>query len=452
MAFQQLIFTLLFLPLAVILFRFLPARLRKPALLILSVFYIVWGSAADLFYVACAIAFNYLTAMLFTGLKKDGYLNYARVTFITGVALDLGFLAFFKYLNFWAGSPLPVPVGVSFFTFSLLSFLSDLYRGRETLPNFLDFSLFVTFFPKFTSGPIVRFVDFTKQLSEMEVTREKTEEGACLYLTGLAKKVLLADGLTVLFTAASTAAAPSALLAWGGALAYTFLLYFDFSGYSDMALGVGRMLGITMAENFRYPYVSLSVSDFWRRWHISLGAFFREYVYIPLGGNRKGARRTVLNLLVVWILTGVWHGSTLAFVAWGLWHFMWIAAEKYLFKKKLDKIPPVLRIAGTFLIALTGWVFFFSGSLVGSFKYLGAMLGVGAGTDPGAYAVLTALPLLLISAFAALPVGKELAGRLEQRLPKAYPYIKVAYFACLLLLSVAAMVGSTYTSFLYAGF
>lgn len=452
MAFQQLIFTLLILPLAVILFRFVPDRAKKPVLLIFSIFYIVWGSAADLFYVACEIAFNYLTAILFLRLKKDGYKRYATIVYVSGIALDLGFLAYFKYLNVWAGSPLPVPVGVSFFTFSLLSFLADLYRERETLPNLLDFSLFVTFFPKFTSGPIVRFVDFQTRLRTLKVTREKTEAGVSRYLVGLAKKVVLADSLAFLFTAATSAAAPSVLLAWGGAFAYAYLLYFDFSGYSDMAIGVGQMMGLTMDENFLYPYVSLSVSDFWRRWHISLGAFFREYVYIPLGGNRRGDRRTLLNLLVVWLLTGIWHGSTLAFVVWGLWHFVWIALERWPLKKILEKIPGIVRIPCTFFVVLIGWVFFFSGSLSSAFRYLGAMIGVGAGTDPGAYAVLSSLPLLLVCVLAALPLAKPVSVRLRSLVPAFYPYLRVLWFTLLLLFSIAAMVGSTYSSFLYAGF
>lgn len=452
MTFQQLIFPLLFLPLSVVLYRFLPLVVRKPVLLVFSLVFIVWGSWTDLFYVACAIAFNYLTAMLFTSLQKENYRQYARLVFWTGVAANLGFLCFFKYLNGLFGSPLRVPVGVSFFTFSLLSFLADLYMGREKLPKFFDFALFVTFFPKFTSGPIVRFCDFTKQLEGMSVTRAKTERGITRYVFGLAKKVLLADALSVLFTTASTAYAPSALLAWGGALAYTFLLYFDFSGYSDMAIGIGNLFGFDLTENFTYPYVSLSVSDFWRRWHISLGAFFREYVYIPLGGNRKGDKRTVLNLLIVWLLTGIWHGSTLTFVVWGLWHFLWIAAERYPLKKLLPRIPKPIRSVCTFFIVLFGWVFFFSGTIGGAFRYIGAMFGLGAGTAPGAYAVGSALPLLIVCAIASVPLGKKLSEILESRLPQLYPYLKTLYAAVLLLLSIAAMIGSTYTSFLYAGF
>ena len=460
MAFNQLIFICLFLPLSVLIYRVVPQKARKVYLILVSLLFVAWGNLSDLLYLCTVIGFNFFTAKQMDRLKKDGQAAPAKFVFISGLAVDILFLGYFKYYDFFrslfglskASFGIAVPLGISFVTFSLISFLCDVYREKEEVPRFLDFVLYITFFPKITSGPIVSFHEFTKMLENVENSRQNRNIGLEQFITGLAKKTLLAGNLSILFTAVSTAAERSTLEAWLGALAYTFMLYFDFSGYSDMAIGLGKLFGYTMPQNFDHPYTALNITDFWRKWHITLGAFFKNYVYIPLGGNRKGEKRTILNLFVVFLLTGIWHGANFTFIVWGIYHFIFNAADKLFLDKAFKKVPRLLRSFLTFFVVMIGWVFFFSDSLGDAFRYLGNMLGIGTGGSAGGYYLSSFLILLLVSAFLSLPVMRNIITNIKRKKLQYYFPVHVIVLIVIFLLCVASMVSDTYTSFLYAAF
>lgn len=329
MAFSTLVFPFVFLPVSLILYFVLPKRLKNAALVVCSLVFFAWGTPEYLVLMVLDIAFHYFAGRELALQKARG--RSGRFVLVSSVLVNLLLLGFFKYYGFLVDNlnallgtalrarELPMPIGVSFFTFSLLSYLFDVYRDRAPAArNVLDFSLYVTFFPKLVSGPIVQYAEMEPQLRDHPVTREGFGSGARLFLIGLAKKVLLANTLGTTFYALSALpmAQLSTLSAWLGAVCYALMLYFDFSGYSDMAIGLASMFGFRFGKNFDYPYVSQSITEFWRRWHISLGAWFRDYVYIPCGGSRAGTVRTIANLLLVWLLTGIWHGANWTFLLW----------------------------------------------------------------------------------------------------------------------------------------
>ncbi|MBR0413785.1 MAG: MBOAT family protein [Clostridia bacterium] len=460
MAFNQLIFVCLFLPLSVLIYRVVPQKAKKVYLILVSLLFVAWGNISDLLYLFTVIGFNFFTAKQIDRLKKDGKATPAKFVFISGLAVDILFLGYFKYYNFFrsifglsnASFGIAIPLGISFVTFSLISFLCDVYREKEEVPRFLDFVLYITFFPKITSGPIVSFNEFTKMLENVENSRQNRNVGLEQFITGLAKKTLLAGNLSILFTAVTTAGERSTLEAWLGALAYTFMLYFDFSGYSDMAIGLGKLFGYTMPQNFDHPYTAVNITDFWRKWHISLGAFFKNYVYIPLGGNRKGEKRTIFNLFVVFLLTGIWHGANFTFIVWGIYHFIFNAADKLFLDKAFKKVPRVLRSVMTFFVVMIGWVFFFSDSLGDALSYLGNMVGIGTGGSAGGYYLSSFLILLLAAAFLSLPVLRNIITNIKRKKLQYYFPVHAIVLIVIFLLCVASMVSDTYTSFLYAAF
>ena len=460
MEFTSLLFPIVFLPLALVLFYLVPPKAKNAVLLVCSLVFAAWGRASDLAVLLLLTVFTYFTGRAVSLDVRAGRKKLAVAVFVTGVAGILLLLGYFKYLNFFRSifgltevpAALGVPVGLSFVSFSLLSFLHDCLRGTAVPDSFFGFTLYVFFFPKLSMGPIVRYPAFREQLDFRVCSREKTEKGLFRFAVGLSKKTLLASGLALLFDA-SQAGTPGVLLSWLGLFAYAFRLYFDFSGYTDMALGLSQCFGFSLPENFQAPYLSQSVSEFWRRWHITLGAFFRDDVYIPLGGSRKGTSRTVLNLLVVWLLTGLWHGASFTFILWGLWHFLCIFLEKFVLRETLEKLPKFLRVGLTFLAVLFGWVFFSSADLGGAFRWIGRLVGVGAaGGAPGLYHLRSFLPLLLVSAAVSLPVWTVPNEKLAVRFPRLWPYLRALYAAALFLLSLSSMVSDTVTSFLYAAF
>ena len=469
MAFSELKFVFLFLPLALLAHKVMPMRGKNLILALLSLLFFAWGSPEYVLLMLAIVAFNYFSGLLIGEKKAENDPRGAKYALVSAVAANLLMLGFFKYWGFLLenvnavfGTHLAtritsMPIGVSFFTFSVLSYLFDVYRDKaEAQHNIVHFTLFVTFFPKLVSGPIVPYAEMERQILERKIGPAHFGRGSRLFLIGLSKKVLLADTLGKTFYALS-ALEPgelSVVSAWLGAVSYALMLYFDFGGYSDMALGLAEMFGFTFQKNFDYPYMSASITEFWRRWHISLGAWFRDYVYIPLGGSREGKARTVRNLLIVWLLTGIWHGANWTFLVWGLYYGLLLLLEKFVFAKILEKIPNFVRRIPTLLLVIIGWVFFFSPSLGSAFRWLGSMLGLGAGgllDSTAKYYLSGCAIILVISAFGAFPLAAKLGNQALRR--RRWPvYVSVAWFAALMILCIAGMTVSTYSSFLYFQF
>lgn len=469
MAFNELGFLFLFFPVALVLYHLLPKVCKNAVLVLLSLVFFAWGSTRYVILLVLSIVFNYISGLQMDSFKKDKKPALAKMVLWSAVAVNLLLLGFFKYwgfvienVNAILGTNLSapqtgMPLGVSFFTFSILSFLFDVYRDKaEVSRNPLDFALFVSFFPKLVSGPIVSYSEFAGQLYDRQVNLGRIGAGSRLFLIGLAKKVLLSNIIGATFNAVSALPLDgvSVVSAWLGAISYTLMLYFDFSGYSDMAIGLAQMFGFSFNKNFDYPYMASSITDFWRRWHISLGAWFREYLYFPLGGSRVDAWKIVRNLLIVWLATGIWHGANWTFLVWGLYHGALQLLEKFPLKKLLERIPNAVKIPLTFLAVVIGWVFFFAPDLGYAFTWLGRMVGVGAVfVDATAkYYLAGSWAVLLIGFVAAYPLPARLAGGLYRRRSSLPMLVSVLWFALLLVLCIAGMTSSTYSSFLYFQF
>lgn len=464
MVFSSLTFLFVFLPVTLLGYRLLPKRLRIGFLLLASLIFYAWGEPLYVFLMAGSILVNWLLGFQ---VAKDGPRKKAFLAL--SIVLNLLLLLIFKYTGLLWDTvkglfPAPLsektvairlPIGISFFTFQIMSYVIDVYRGKaKAQKNPILFGAYVSMFPQLIAGPIVRYVDIEAQLDQPDLSLEGFSQGVGLFVVGLGKKVLLANGVAVLWRELSAAPAQSGVLAaWVGLFAYTFQIYFDFSGYSDMACGLGRMLGFRFVQNFRYPYVADSVTDFWRRWHISLSTWFREYVYIPLGGNRRGLPRQVLNLLIVWTLTGLWHGASWNFLLWGLYYGVLLILEKLFLGKILQKLPKFLRQLLTFLMAALGWgVFYFTDfSALGTF--FAALVGAGSSklisAEAGAW-VLGYLPLLIVCALAATPLGATVNTRLEK--VKVWPWVRLALGAALFLLCLGALASQSYNPFIYFRF
>jgi len=401
--------------------------------------------------------------------KFDGRPGVRRALLISSVAINLSLLGFFKYaglvvstLNAALSLSIPVPsvalpVGISFYTFQTMSYSIDVYRRNcPAQRDPIAFGCYVTMFPQLIAGPIVRYVDVMREINDRRETFEGFYLGIRRFLVGLAKKLILANGVGMLWDSVSAqpAASLSALSAWLGVLAYAFQIYFDFSGYSDMAIGMGRMFGFQFPENFRYPYVSRSVSDFWRRWHITLSTWFREYLYIPLGGNRVRVPRNIFNLAVVWMATGLWHGASWNFLLWGAYFGAVLIAEKFLYGKALSRAPGFVGWAYTALVVLVGWVFFALDDLGRGAAYLGAMFGGGAGAVD-AYALRALLnygAVLLLCAAASTPLVSGALERLRARRPRAHSALTYALVIAGFALCLIYVVDAGYNPFLYFRF
>jgi len=348
---------------------------------------------------------------------------------------------------------LPLPIGISFYTFQIMSYIIDLYRGNiKVQKNLLSFALYISLFPQLIAGPIVKYKDIEAQLSVREESAVAFSRGITRFTVGLAKKLLLANTLGAVYSTVQggDVAHLSVVGAWTGIVCYTLQIYFDFSGYSDMAIGLGGMFGFRFEENFRYPYVATSVTDFWRRWHISLSTWFKEYVYIPLGGNRCKTPRVIFNLAVVWLLTGLWHGAAWNFVAWGAFYGVLLIAEKYVLSGVLSRLPKWLRYGLTMLCVAIGWVLFSAPSLGAAWAYLKVMFGFSAFVNSdGAYLLFTNLPLILLGGFCATPLYKRMLDNLP---PQKVSRAKIVAYPLLFILCLIFMISETYNPFLYFRF
>lgn len=468
MLFSSIVFLFTFLPVTLLVYYLVPGRLKNIVLLLASLVFYAWGEPVYVILMVLSILFNYVSGIDIERNLENPFK--AKQSLVIAVAVNLLILGFFKYYGFLIESlnavlpvelpykELALPIGISFYTFQTLSYIIDVYRGKvQVQKNLISFGVYVTMFPQLIAGPIVKYSDVEMQLRDRNITMEKFGDGAIYFVRGLAKKVLIANMTGLVFTKVSTItfSEMSVLTAWIGCIAYTFQIYFDFSGYSDMAVGLGKMLGFEFMKNFDYPYLSKSITEFWRRWHISLGTWFREYVYIPLGGNRKGKERTILNLMIVWFLTGLWHGASWNFVMWGMYYGILLIIEKFMIGDRLEKVPGMFRHLYSLLFVMIGWVFFFSPTLGFAWKYLGVMFGVGAKTvvdSMGIYLLITNLALFAIAAVGSTAKVHEIFGRIVYGGYKVRAVLACAIYAGMFLLSIAYLVTETYNPFLYFRF
>ena len=469
MVFSSLLFLFVYLPLTLLGYYLSPRRARNTVLFLFSLLFYAWGEPIYLILMAVSITVAYVMGF---GVAKYRATDPKRAKrwMILSVGINLAFLFFFKYYNFFAEtlSRLPflriptvdglrLPIGISFYTFQILSYTVDLYRKDCDLQrNYVSFGTYVTLFPQLIAGPIVRYRDVDEQL---RMRRERIEDfslGVRRFCCGLAKKLLLGDPLASghAYYQSLLTFEPTALGAWMTVILYTLHLYYDFSGYTDMALGLGRMFGFRFPENFNYPYIAKSITEFWRRWHISLSTWFREYVYIPLGGNRVGKRKLYRNLAIVWLLTGLWHGASWNFVLWGVYFGALIILERAFLLEALEKMSTAVRHIYTMLLVCVGFLIFSYTDLGAAWHCARALVGigcVGVTTPVASYQLLHLLPLVLVAAIGATPMPKRWLTRLLERYPRGEGAIPLLCGA-VLLLCVAYLTDSTFSPFEYLNF
>lgn len=474
MVFSSLLFLFRFLPLFLALYFAAPKRLRNTILFIGSLIFYGWGEPVYISLLLFSTLVDFIHGKLVGSFKEKGNLTAAKWVVASSAVINLSLLIVFKYTDFFirsfnelTGSSVPLlglalPIGISFYTFQTMSYTIDVYRGEAPVQNnLISFGAYVSMFPQLIAGPIVRYQDIALELNCRQENLEQFALGIRLFIIGLGKKVLLANQTGALWTEISAVLPQerSILMVWIGILAFSFQIYFDFSGYSDMAVGMGHMLGFRFPDNFRYPYISKSITEFWRRWHISLGTWFKEYVYIPLGGNRNGRLLQVRNILIVWLLTGIWHGANLNFLLWGLYFGTLLLLEKFVFKNWLNRLPSWIQHIYACLLVIFGWVLFAFEDMNAGFAYLLQMVG-GAGlpfcNERTLFLLCGNLILLLISAVGSTPLPAKAASVLspdsKTRFQNAGKILEPLFLGLVLFLSVAYLVNATYNPFLYFRF
>ena len=463
MVFSSILFLFFYLPACLLTYRLVPLKWRNLVLLLFSLLFYGWGEPVYILIMFASIFIDYTHGMLVEKYRAQD--KKARLAVLSSVIFNLGLLIFFKYYDFIAanlnlipGIALPIlglklPIGISFYTFQTMSYTIDVYRqDAHVQRNPVTFGAYVTMFPQLIAGPIINYKSVAQQLEHRDDGVQRFASGVQIFVVGLAKKVLLANAIGRLWDTISVLPASqlTTALGWLGLTAFAFQIYFDFSGYSDMAIGLGRMFGFEFMKNFDHPYESRSISEFWRRWHISLTNWFREYVYIPLGGNRGGTAKTVRNLAVVWALTGIWHGASWNFLLWGLYFLFFILLERFVLAKHLGRLPAAAQHLYTLVVVFVGWGLFAIEDLGQALSYLGACFGVGgAGLWSGEsrYLLLSYLPMLVIMALASTSLGERAWKKLRHR-----EYLLPALVAAGLVWCTACLVDATYNPFLYFRF
>jgi alginate O-acetyltransferase complex protein AlgI len=468
MAFSGNVFIFMFLPIFFILYAALPKIARKGWLLLASLFFYAWGNPSVLYVLSVSIIINY-TGGLF--LKRFNERN-AHFLFAICIIFNVSLLFCLKYLNFTisnfnfiTGQNLVLmniiqPIGISFYTFKGISYLADIYNDKiRAEKNLLNFALYMSIFPEVMEGPIDRYGDISKQFSNASITVDGFVKGIERFSIGLTKKVLLSDTMGVLADSVYSIgySQNGSATAWVGAIAYMLQIYFDFSGYTDMAIGIGNMMGYHFTENFDYPYTAVGITDFWRKWHMSLTKWFRDYIYIPMGGNRKGFGRQVINMFVVWLLTGFWHGASWNFVFWGLWNFIFLLIEKILLKKKKPHgFFKIMMWAGTMLVVLLGWVFFRADNLPNAFGTIGVMFGFIHPSNVGFsvfwYLNRKNLFIMILAILTCIP-WKQIVPQFKYLFESITGHVLKAVLCLgLMCLNVLLVMNSTYQSFIYFKF
>lgn len=423
-----------------------------------------WGEPVLIIVMLISIFTNYICGLFIE--KNRGNKKLMKFYLLVSLIISIGLLAVFKYTGFltdmlrqippFAFMPkidLPLPIGISFYTFQTVSYTIDVYRGdTKAQKSIVSFGTYVSFFPQLIAGPIVRYIDIAKMLENRKENIRQFAEGVKLFLVGLAKKVLIANQMGVLWDTLRGTNDLGIIGAWVGIIAYAFQIYFDFAGYSDMACGLGKMFGFEFMKNFNYPYISKSITEFWRRWHISLSTWFRDYVYIPLGGNRGKFARIIFNLFLTWFLTGLWHGASLNFIEWGLYYFITLVLEKYVFGKYIKKLPFALQHIYSLFFILIGWVIFYFDDQSKLFSYIVGMFTLNNGIvgKDSLSIIISYLPLLLCGVFASVPLWKDQYLKIKD---KKYTVIfETVFCATILLLCTASLVNQSYNPFLYFRF
>lgn len=464
MVFSDSVFLFMFLPLTLAVYYAVPFAFKNTVLFLTGLLFYAWGEPVYVLIMLLSTAIDYCAGRLMD--RFDSNKNIRKATLLVSVVMNLSLLGIFKYGSFFIGSVngifgsaipdpgLPLPIGISFFTFQSMSYTIDLYRRNiKVQKNFIDFAAFVTMFPQIVAGPIVRYEDVSAQLACRRIDLSSMSDGITRFVCGMCKKVLIANSIGALWTdvKAQDYASMPAATAWLGIAAFTLQIYFDFSGYSDMAIGLGKMLGFDFPENFRYPYNSKSIAEFWRRWHITLGDWFKSYVYFPLGGSRGSTAATIRNTLIVWLLTGLWHGASWNFILWGLYYGVLIILEKFVFRRLLECTPSALRHILTMLAVVFGWVIFEITSPASELEFVKAMLGFG-GSFANSF-TLNALHNYAVTFIAAIAISTGIPLKMCKKLPeKRADTLSLVGEAAGMTACIACLVDSGYNPFLYFNF
>lgn len=468
MVFSSLIFIFIFLPLVLVSYYIAPKRLRNTIILLASLIFYAWGEPVYILLIMVSILINYIGALLIGKYISDK--EKSKFIFITLLLIDISILFFFKYYGFAIESlgsilglnlqikNIALPLGISFYTFQQVSYIADVYM-QKTKPqrNLIDFAAYITMFPQLIAGPTVKYNDVYKQLDNRKESINKFGEGVQRFIVGLGKKVILANNIGLIWSQVKEIPLNdlSVVLSWIGIIAFTLQIYFDFSGYSDMAIGLAKMFGFDFLENFDYPYISKSITEFWRRWHMSLGGWFREYIYIPLGGNKKGALIQVRNLFIVWFATGLWHGASVNFIVWGLYFGTILFIEKLYLKNLLKRIPSIFSHIYTLLIVIIGWVIFDMNTLPSAIHYIKIMFGFGNNIfidTMAKYILSNNFIILTLGLICSTKLIRNYINKIKYTLKEKDVFLIASMNLIILIISTAYLVGASYNPFLYFRF
>lgn len=463
--FSTLLFIFLFLAVVLLIYYCIPRKYRNIYLFVVSLLFYGYGEPVFVLLMIFSITVNYIYGILIFKYSERAKLK--KILLISAIAVNLLMLGYFKYTGFIAGTlkaipifsdisipAIALPIGISFYTFKTISYVIDVYRGKcDAQNNYIAFGTYVSLFPQLIAGPIMRYTDIEDQLENRQENFDDFNKGVKIFLVGLAKKVLIANQADNCFTKLKSLSGENGILgSWIGIIAFTLQIYFDFSGYSDMAVGVGYMFGFKFIKNFDYPYISKSITEFWRRWHISLGTWFRDYVYIPLGGNRCKPARHIFNIMVVWFLTGLWHGATWNFAVWGLYFGVLLIIEKYFLLRVLEKLPAFVSHLYSLFFIVLGWAIFDFTNAGEMLSFIGKLFTFKNGiiSSDAAYVIVTYLPVLIVGAAASLPVWKNLYNKYCDK--KFIWVFDLVSSALVMFLCVASLVKQSYSPFLYFKF
>lgn len=463
MVFSSLTFLFYFLPITLLIYYIVPSKVKNAVICIASLAFYFYGEPKYGILMIISILSTYIH-----GLLIEKYPNQKKKFLISSIFVSLGFLTFFKYTDFIISNinmvvngkidllRLSLPIGISFYTFQMISYIIDVYKGEaKAQKSLLKLATYVALFPQLIAGPIVRYTTIASELDERQHTIEKFSLGVRRFVIGLSKKILIANVLGDLINVFGATSEKTVIFYWMYAIAVTLQIYFDFSGYSDMAIGLGKMLGFSFPENFNYPYISKSVTEFWRRWHITLGTWFKDYVYIPLGGNRVSKIKWIRNIFIVWFLTGLWHGASWNFIIWGVLYGVLLMIEKLGLLKRLEKIPALFSRVYVMFVVIVGFVIFSSTDLNIALNNILGMFGIGAISiinHDTIYYLLNYLPIFILGIMFSTPIVKNIVVKIKKKVPTLINFLEPITLGILLIVCVSFLVDGSFNPFLYFRF